>query len=98
MLGPEYGTQTPDGYWWILDAAKMRAAVFDSDGRVQDAIPFPEEVLVDGQYFQYQMPQALDDGSIVAAGFRGEDTSSALLRIVEGTRHQHHIRRMRPPG
>ncbi len=83
MLGPEYGTQTPDENWWILDAAKTRAAVYDVDGNFVEGVPFPEEVLVDGLYFQYQMPQGLDDGSIAAAGFRDEDTS-ALLRIVDG--------------
>jgi len=83
MLGPEYGTQTPDGNWWILDAAKQRAAVYTEDGSYQDQVPFPEEVLVDGRYFQYQMPQALDDGSIAATGFRGEDSTS-LLRIIDG--------------
>lgn len=82
MLGPEYGTQTPDGNFWILDAAKQRVAVFDSIGRFQFALPLPEEVLVDGQYFQFQMPQALDDGSVAAGGFRTEETM-ALLRIVE---------------
>ena len=68
MLGPEYGTQTPDEHWWILDAAKTRAAVYDVDGNFVEGVPFPEEVLVDGQYFQYQMPQGLDDGSIAAGG------------------------------
>ena len=82
-LGPDYGTQTPDGNWWIMDAAKQRAAVFSSDGTFQEQVVFPEEVLVDGQYFQYQMPQALDDESIAAGGARDEDTT-ALLRIVEG--------------
>ncbi len=84
MLGPEYGTQTPDGNWWILDAAKQRAAVYSSEGIYQEQVMFPEEVLVDGQYFPYQMPQALDDGSIAAGGFRDEDTT-ALLRIVDRT-------------
>jgi len=83
MLGPEFGTQTPDGNYWILDAAKQRAAVFSADGTYLEQVVFPEEVLVDGQYFQYQMPQALDDGSIAVGGFRGED-STALLRIVDG--------------
>ncbi|MEX1134357.1 MAG: hypothetical protein WED83_05905 [Acidimicrobiia bacterium] len=83
MLGPEFGTQTPDGNYWILDAAKQRAAVFSADGTYLEQVVFPEEVLVDGQYFQYQMPQALNDGSIAVGGFRGED-STALLRIVDG--------------
>ncbi len=84
MLGPEYGTQTPDGNFSILDVAKQRAAVFSPDGEYLEQVVFPEAVLVDGQYFQYQMPQALDDGSIAIGGFRGE-TTSALLRIVDGS-------------
>jgi hypothetical protein len=83
MFGPEYGTQTPDGSWWFLDAAKLRVAHFASDGAYLDQVVLPDELLVDGQYFQYQLPQGLDDGSIVAGGFRGE-TTMALLRIAGG--------------
>ncbi len=83
MLGPEFGTQTPDGNFWMMDAAKQRAAVFASDGNYLEQVAFPEDVLVDGKYFQYQMPQALDDGSIAVGGLRGLDTA-ALLRIVDG--------------
>jgi len=83
MLGPEYGTQTPDGTWWFLDAAKTRIAHFDEEGSYLDQVVVPEDLLVDGLYFQYQMPQALDDGTIAVAGFRGE-TSMALLRIADG--------------
>jgi hypothetical protein len=83
LLGPEYGTQTPDGNFWMMDAAKQRAAVFSEDGAYLEQVVFPEEVLVDGQYFQYQMPQALDDGSVAVGGLRGLD-SVALLRIVDG--------------
>jgi hypothetical protein len=43
----------------------------------------PEGLLVDGIYFQYQLPQALDDGSIVAIGWRAGETTS-LLRIENG--------------
>jgi hypothetical protein len=81
LLGPEYGAQTPDGNFWMMDAANQRAAVFSADGEYFEQVVFPEEVLVDGQYFQYQMPQALDDGSIAVGGLRGLD-SVALLRIV----------------
>jgi hypothetical protein len=83
MLGPEYGTQTPDGSWWFLDAAKLRVAHFEGDGTFLDQVSIPEDLLVDGIYFQYQMPQALDDGSIAATGFRGEQTM-ALLRVDDG--------------
>lgn len=83
MLGPEYGTQTPDGTWWFLDAANLRIAHFAEDGTYLSQVVMPEDLLVDGQFFQYQMPQALDDGSIAAGSFRGEETM-ALLRIVDG--------------
>ena len=83
MLGPEYGTQTPDGSWWFLDAASLRIAHFAADGSYLDQVVMPEDLLVDGLYFQYQMPQGLDDGSITAGGFPSEDTMS-LLRIADG--------------
>lgn len=83
MLGPEYGTQTPHGTWWFLDAANLRIAHFAVDGSYLDQVIMPEELLVDGLFFQYQMPHGLDDGSIAAAGFRSEDTMS-LLRIEGG--------------
>jgi hypothetical protein len=87
MLGPEYGTQTPDGTWWFLDAANLRVAHFDAEGAYLDQVVLPEDLLVDGQYFQYQMPQGLDDGSVVASGFRSEDAMS-LMRVADGTATQ----------
>jgi hypothetical protein len=87
MFGPEYGTQTPDGSWWFLDAANLRVAHFDADGAYLDQVVLPEDILVDGQYFQFQMPQGLDDGSVVAFGFRSEDTT-ALLHIADGVASQ----------
>ncbi|MDF2729469.1 MAG: hypothetical protein K0T01_1255 [Acidimicrobiia bacterium] len=83
LLGPDYGTQTPDGSWWFLDAASLRIAHFAADGSYLDQVVMPEDLLVDGLYFQYQMPQGLDDGSITAGGFPSEDTMS-LLRIADG--------------
>lgn len=80
MLGPDYGTQTADGTWWIFDKAKQRIARFDLDGVFRDAMAIPGHVLQNGQFFQFQMPQAMDDGSIVATGFRGPE-STAVLRI-----------------
>lgn len=82
MLGPDYGTQTADGTWWIFDKAKQRIARFDLDGVFRDAIAIPDNVLQNGQFFQFQMPQAMDDGSIVATGFRGPE-STDVLRIVD---------------
>lgn len=83
MLGPDYGTQTPDGTWWFLDTASLRIAHFAADGTYLDQVIMPEDLLVDGLYFQYQMPHGLDDGSVAASGFRPEDTTS-LLRIADG--------------
>jgi hypothetical protein len=83
MLGPEYGVQMADGTWWFMDAAKMRFAQFAEDASYQGQVAFPAEILSQGIYFQYQMPQAMDDGSIVASGFRGE-AGSSLLRFADG--------------
>ncbi|HWB90079.1 MAG TPA: hypothetical protein VG872_12855 [Acidimicrobiia bacterium] len=83
MFGPEYGVQAADGTWWFMDAAKMRFAQFADDGAYLSQAEFPTEILVQGLYFQYQLPQALDDGSIVASGFRGE-AGSSLLRFAGG--------------
>ena len=83
MFGPDYGTQTTDGTWWFLDAAKQRIAHFAADGTYLDQVLMPEDLLVDGIYFQYQIPQALNDGSIVAFGWRDGATTS-LLRIKDG--------------
>jgi hypothetical protein len=83
MLGPEYGAQVPDGTWWFMDAAKLRLAHFSGDGAFIEAVDIPEDVLVGGQYFQYQNPIALDDGSVVASGFRGE-ASSSLMTLRAG--------------
>lgn len=87
MLGPEYGTQTPDGTWWFLDAANLRVAHFDADGAYLDQVVLPDDLLVDGQFFQFQMPHGLDDGSVVAAGFRSED-AMALMRVADGVASQ----------
>jgi hypothetical protein len=80
MLGPEYGTQTTDGTWWFLDAAKLRIAHYDDGGNYLDQIPMPSDLLSQGIYFQYQMPQAMDDGTIALSGF-----GQPLLRIADGT-------------
>jgi hypothetical protein len=83
MFGPDYGVQAKDGTWWFLDAAKKRLAHFAADGTYIDQVLMPEDLLVDGIYFQYQMPQPLTDGSIVATGWREGETTS-LLRIRDG--------------
>lgn len=86
MWGPDYGTQTPDGTWWFLDAARLRIAHFDGDGAYLGQILVPEDLLVDGVYFQFQMPQALDDGSIAVGGF-----DRPLLRVVDGEISGHQV-------
>jgi hypothetical protein len=83
-LGPEYGTQLGDGTWWFLDAAKKRLAHFDSAATFMDAVAVPPEILVDGQYFQFQNPIGLNDGTVIASGFRGE-ASTALLILSDQT-------------
>ncbi len=78
--GPDYGTQAADGSWWFLDAGKLRFAHFDGTGVYLDQVLVPEDVLIDGLYFQWQMPQALDDNSVVVGGFE-----HPLLRVDAGT-------------
>ncbi|MHA6523618.1 DUF7485 domain-containing protein [Tessaracoccus sp. G1721] len=63
--GPSYGTQLPDGTWWILDAANFRLAHYDETGGYLGDAPLPEEHLAQGEYFQWQSPQALADGTLV---------------------------------
>lgn len=77
--GPEYGTQTPDRTWWFLDAASLRIAHFSEDGNYLDQIVMPADLLSQGIYFQYQLPQALDDGRIFISGY-----DLPLVRIADG--------------
>jgi hypothetical protein len=49
-----------------------------------DAVAVPPEILVDGQYFQFQNPIGLNDGTVIASGFRGE-ASTALLILSDQT-------------
>ncbi|MEX0864224.1 MAG: hypothetical protein WD269_05025 [Acidimicrobiia bacterium] len=83
MWGPEYGTQLADGTWWFFDAANLRLAHFDADGAYLDQAPMPEDLLIGGIYFQYQMPIALDNGWVTGFGFRGDETTS-ILRLIDG--------------
>lgn len=78
-LGPEYGTQLSDGSWWFMDAAKLRLAHFDEAGGYLGQVEVPSDVLVDGQYFQFQFPIGLDDGTVMASGFRGEASTALLI-------------------
>ena len=85
-LGPEYGAQAPDGSWWFLDAAKRRVAHYDGRGGYLDAVDLPTELLVDGVYFQFQLPRVLDDGTLVANGLREDGT--VILRVRDGDADQ----------
>jgi len=77
--GPSYGTQLPDGTWWFLDAARLRLAHFGETGDYLGEVPLPAEHLAQGQYFQYQGPLALADGTLVLQGTSID--SRALLRL-----------------
>lgn len=63
--GPSYGTQLPDGTWWFLDTANFRLSHFDERGEYLGDAPLPEEHLAQGEFFQWQSPQALADGTLV---------------------------------
>jgi hypothetical protein len=79
MLGPDYGAQGPDGTWWFLDGAKNRVAHFDGDGTYLDPVPIGPDLLVDGQYFQFQLPHVLADGTLLASRFT--ETSTDILTV-----------------
>lgn len=79
-IGPEYGAQTADATWWFLDSAKRRIARFSDMGEYMGQVEIPEDLLVDGIYFQYQLPKAFDDGKVVAVGFR--ELGTALLEVT----------------
>lgn len=81
-IGPEYGAPGPDGTWWFLDAAKRRIAHYDADGHYLDQVRISRKLLVDGRYFQWQLPHVLADGTLVAARQTPEGT--ALLRLRDG--------------
>ncbi|MDX6375298.1 MAG: hypothetical protein QOD98_4286 [Nocardioidaceae bacterium] len=81
-IGPDYGAPGPDGSWWFLDAAKARLAHYDSAGQFLDRVRIPRKMLVSGQYFQWQLPHVLADGTLVAARQTPEGTS--LLRLRDG--------------
>lgn len=83
QIGPDYGAQAPDGSWWFLDGAKQRIAHFGDDGQFIDAVEVPVELLVDGLYFQFQLPRILDDGTLVANRL-GIDTTT-ILRLSDGS-------------
>lgn len=78
-LGPEYGAQAPDGSWWMLDAAKRRLAHYSETGEYLGAIPMKPEHLTQGQYFQFQLPHILADGTLVAQRLGGGSTTLLLL-------------------
>lgn len=80
QFGPAYGAQGPDGTWWFLDVANFRLAHFSERGEYLDDLAVPEEMLVDGVYFQYSFPRVLDDGTVVASRLSGADTVMMRLR------------------
>lgn len=82
MLGPEYGAQAPDGTWWFLDAAKRRIAHYDGSGGYLDAVVLGDDLLAGGQYFQFQLPRVLADGTLVATRLDLEATH--ILRVLDG--------------
>jgi hypothetical protein len=78
-LGPEYGTQASDGSWWFLDAAKRRLAQYSAAGEYLGAVAMkPEHLVGPQQYFQYQLPHMLEDGTLVMVR-HGEDSATLLL-------------------
>jgi hypothetical protein len=85
-IGPEYGAPGPDGTWRFLDYAKGRIAHYDAEGRYLDRIRIDRKLLVDGRYYQWQLPHVLADGTLVATRLSGTDTH--LYRLREGIAHE----------
>jgi hypothetical protein len=83
LLGPDYGAQAPDGTWWFLDGAKKRFAHYDVGGEYLGEVLLPDQYLANGQYFQFQLPHVLADGSLVATRFGSDSTQ--FLRLVDQT-------------
>ncbi len=88
VWGPGYGSQTPDGTWWIADAAKRRIAHYDRAGRYLGQYPVPKKFLHLG-YFQWQNPIALDNGSVALTG---TTIDSPALLVMSPTGHFSRIR------
>lgn len=81
-LGPDYGAQAPDGSWWFLDVAKLRLAHYAENGNYLGAVAMKPEQLAQGQYFQFQLPHVLADGTLVAQRL-GAATTLLLLQDSE---------------
>ncbi|MBF4768927.1 hypothetical protein ISU10_14265 [Nocardioides agariphilus] len=81
-IGPEFGAPGPDGTWWFLDPAKLRIAHYDATGHFLDQARIPSSLLVDGHYFQWQLPHVMADGTLVAS--RLAPDQSFLLRLRDG--------------
>lgn len=77
--GPSYGTQLPDKTWWYADAAKMRLAHYSDAGGYLGQVKLPTKFLASGQYFQWQNPQALADGTVVLTSTSGDSPGLLLL-------------------
>ena len=82
-LGPEFGTQSPDGSWWFLDVAKARLAHYSTNGEYLGAVLLSEEVLANGRYVPYQLPHTLGDGTLVLSWM--DVPSSKLLLVEDGS-------------
>ena len=80
--GPESGAPAPDGSWWFLDVAKQRLAHYSSSGAFLEGVQVPPRLLVDGRYFQWQLPHVLANGTLVA--FRLTSDAGAMLRLRNG--------------
>ncbi len=74
VIGPQYGTQTPDGRWWFLDTAKRRVARFTPEGAYMDQIEMSGDTLLNGN-FTFQRPTGLNDNTVAAYRLDGPTTS-----------------------
>ncbi|MEZ5342633.1 MAG: hypothetical protein R2706_14650 [Acidimicrobiales bacterium] len=82
QIGPEFGSPGPDGTWWFLDGAKDRVVHYDAEGTYLGEIVAGPDILVAGQFFPYQMPRVLNDGTLIATRF--SESSTQLLEVANG--------------
>ena len=96
-IGPDYGAQAADGSWWFLDAANRRLAQYSQEGDYLDQVVLASEFLVEGQYWPYQLPHIVDDGTLVASWLDPETSSCCFSWTASSTsRSGRHAPKARP--
>lgn len=90
-IGPDYGTQAPDGTWWFLDPAKVRLAHYSATGAYLGQSLPPKRFLGGGRFLEYQRLTALADGTLVAHS-TSVNEAGLLIRSPDGAYDQRALR------